>query len=185
VCVHPAFAFYLHRVAAALDPVAAEIAGLPGAPARAQEVASVSGGNQVQSGISGNPPVFRFSAEIVANMFGPFNGIPDPATWDAGFQQGLVGAFVAGPSRTPGRGPVVPLPAQQAVTNGLMIAVGAQPQLSTSLIAMSGKPSAETWAAISTDARRFATLSADARHGWLATHLAALRSGTITLAQIP
>jgi hypothetical protein len=53
VCVHPAFGFYLHDVAAALDPVAAEIAGLPGAPDRAAEVASVSGGSEVQSGISG------------------------------------------------------------------------------------------------------------------------------------
>ena len=36
VCVHPAFGFYLHDLAAALDPVAAEIAGLPGAPAGAK-----------------------------------------------------------------------------------------------------------------------------------------------------
>src|SRR5262249_33997306 len=35
VCVHPAFSLYLHDVAAALDPVAAEIARLPGAPAGA------------------------------------------------------------------------------------------------------------------------------------------------------
>ena len=40
VCVHPAFSGYLGDVAAALDPVAAEIAGLPGAPVRAEQVAS-------------------------------------------------------------------------------------------------------------------------------------------------
>ncbi len=42
VCVHPAFGFYLPNVAAVLDPVAAEIAGLPGAPVRVEEVASVN-----------------------------------------------------------------------------------------------------------------------------------------------
>ena len=35
VCVHPAFSFYLHDLTAAFDPVVAEIAGLPGAPALA------------------------------------------------------------------------------------------------------------------------------------------------------
>ena len=38
---------------------------------------------------------------------------------------------------------------------------------------------------VSAAAQRFAALSASARHAWLATHLAALRAGTITLAQIP
>ena len=32
---------------------------------------------------------------------------------------------------------------------------------------------------------RFAALSPAARHAWLATHLAALRAGHITLAQLP
>src|SRR5216683_5407970 len=50
VCVHPAFSFYLDDLAAAFDPVAAEIAGLPGAPVGAKEVASMSGGQDVQSG---------------------------------------------------------------------------------------------------------------------------------------
>ena len=105
MCVHPAFSFYLRDVAAALDPVAAEIAGLPGAPARAEEVASVSGGQPVMSGISGNPPVFQFTAEHVGTMFGEFFGIPDTAVWSEGFQQGLLDAFLtggrthAGPSR--------------------------------------------------------------------------------------
>jgi hypothetical protein len=185
VCVHPAFSFYLHDVAAALGPVAAEIARLPGAPVRAQEVASVTGGNQVQSGISGNPPVFKFTADHVGNLFGEFNGIPDAAAWASGFQQGLLLAFLAGPSN-----PVSPDgtqldAAQQAVANGLLIAVGSRPRLSTSPIGVNGKPTPATWAAISAAARRFAALPASARHAWLASHLPALRAGTITLAQIP
>ena len=179
VCVHPAFSFYLHDLAAALDPVAAEIAGLPGAPAGAEEVASVSGGQDVQSGISGNPPVFEFTAEQVGSMFGQFYGIPDPVGWREGFQQGLLDAFLTG--RPPHAGPV-PIQlgaAQQAVEDALLTAVGtaaAHRQVPTQR-----RPAAPSSAA----AQRFAALSASARHAWLAAHLAALRAGTITLAQIP
>ena len=174
VCVHPAFSFYLHDLATAFDPVAAEIAGLPGAPAGAKEVASVSGGQDVQSGTSVSPPVFEFTAEHVGSMFGQFNGIPDPAGWAQGFQQGLLDAFLTG--RPPHAGPVPILlgPAQQAVEDALLTAVGSQP-LSPSV----------TSAGVSAAARRFAALPASARHAWLAVHLAALRAGAITLAQIP
>jgi len=174
VCVHPAFSFYLDDLAAAFDPVAAEIAGLPGAPVGAKEVASMSGGQDVQSGISVNPPVFEFTAEHVGTMFGEFYGIPDAAGWGEGFQQGLLDAFLTG--RPPHAGPVPILlgPAQQAVEDALLTAVGSQP-LSPSV----------TSAGVSAAAQRFAALSASARHAWLAAHLAALRAGKITLAQIP
>jgi hypothetical protein len=174
VCVHPAFSFYLDDLAAALDPVATEIAGLPGAPAGAREVASVNGGQNVQSGISGNPPVFEFTAERVGSMFGQFYGMPDPVGWREGFQQGLLDAFLTG--RPPHAGPaaIVLGPAQQAVEDALLSAVGSQP-LGPSV----------TSAGVSAAAQRFAALSASARHAWLAAHLAALRAGTITLAQIP
>jgi hypothetical protein len=195
VCVHPAFSFYLHDVAAALDPVAAQIAGLPGAPVRAQEVASVSGGQAVWSGMSGNPPVFEFTAEHVGNLIiGEFNGIQsgtggDAVEWRQAFQTGLLDAFLTGtgPSRTaPSQqpGPAVPLnAAQQAVEDALMTAAGSPPQHLFS--EMGGKPDSGTFAALSAAAQRFARLSASARRTWLAAHLAALRAGTITVAQIP
>jgi len=194
VCVHPAFSFYLDDVAAALDPVAAEIAGLPGAPAGAREVASMSGGQNVWSGISGNPPVFDFTAEHVGTAYGMFNGIratmyidsgviPDAAAWREGFQQGLLDSFLIGASQHAGS---VPLDAaQQAVEDALLTAAGSQPQDPFSQMSVNGKPSPGTSAAVSAAARRFAALPASARHAWLATHLTALRGGTITLAQIP
>jgi hypothetical protein len=175
VCVHPAFSFYLSDVAAALDPVAGEIAGLPGAPGGAREVASTSGGQEVQSGISGNPPVFEFTAEHVGAMFGQFLGFAGGgAAWSEGFQQGLLDAFLAG--RAPGASPgAVGLgPAQQAVEDALMTAVGSQPF----------SPGV-TSSGIAAAAERFAAQSAGVRHAWLATHLTALRAGAITLAQIP
>jgi hypothetical protein len=38
---------------------------------------------------------------------------------------------------------------------------------------------------VDTAAHRFAALSADARHAWLADHLADLRAGRITLTELP
>jgi hypothetical protein len=182
VCVHPAFSFYLHDVAAALQPVAAEIAGLPGAPARAEEAASMSDGKIVQSGISGNPPVFEFTAERVGSLFGQFYGIPDPAVWREGFQQGLLDAFLRGPSRQ--AGPVPLGAAQQAVEDALLTTAGTNLSATIGTMLQDGQPIAGPPAVVSA-AHRFAALSASARHAWLAAHLAALRAGEITLAQIP
>ena len=174
VCVHPAFSFYLHDLATAFEPVAAEIAGLPGAPASAREVASVSGGQDVQSGTSVSPPVFEFTAEHVGAMFGQFNGIPDPAGWAQGFQQGLLDAFLTGRPPHPGPVPILLGPAQQAVQDALLTAVRSQP-LGPSV----------TSAGVSAAAHRFAALSASARRAWLVAHLTALRAGAISQAQIP
>jgi hypothetical protein len=52
-------------------------------------------------------------------------------------------------------------------------------------MSVNGKPSPGTSAAVSAAARRFGVLPDSARHAWLAAHLAAMRAGTITLAQIP
>jgi hypothetical protein len=175
VCVHPAFSFYLNDLAAVFDPVAAEITGLPGAPVGAKEVASASDGQDVQSGISGNPPVFVFTAEHVGTMFGQFLGnYRDPVGWREGFQQGLLDAFLTGRPPHPGPVPILLGPAQQAVEDALLTAAGSQP-LSPGV----------TSAGVSAAAQRFAALPAGARHAWLAAHLAALRAGAITPAQIP
>jgi hypothetical protein len=195
VCVHPAFSFYLRDVAAALNRVAAQIAGLRGAPVRAEEVASMSGGQVVWGGISGNPPVFEFTAQHVGSMItGEFNGIQtstggDAVVWRQTFQTALLDAFLTGtgPSLTaPSQqmGPAVVLnAAQQAVENALMTAAGSPPQHIFS--EMGGKPGSGTVTALSAAAQRFGRLSASARRAWLAAHLTALRAGTITVAQIP
>jgi len=189
VCVHPAFSGYLSNVAAALDPVAAEIAGLPGAPVGAKQVASVG---TWQSGYgpsrtAGDPPVFQYSGEQVGDLFGAFWGIPagDWPDWRAGFQQGLLDSFLAEPPHSAAAARTGPAPlgaAQQAVEDGLMIAAGSQPPLRIGQRGQSGGPSQTQ---ITAAASRFRSLPASARHAWLAAHLAALRAGTITVAQIP
>ena len=183
VCVDPALDFDLRSVAAELDPVAAEIAGLPGAPARAEEVSSING---AKAGISGNPPAFEFSTDHVDTVNTQVDGDPDLTGWRTGFPPGLLDAFLAGPSPAAGLNP-----AQQAVEDALLAAVGVQPPaqplggLRPASASAAAAASAARQSEVSAAARRFAALSAAARHAWLATHLAALRAGKITVAQLP
>jgi hypothetical protein len=73
--------------------------------------------------------------------------------------------------------------AQQAVMAGLMKAAGvARPVVPT----RRGQPQpAAVPLPVSAAAQRFAALAPTARHTWLVRHLAALRAGRITLAQLP
>jgi hypothetical protein len=106
MCVHPAFGAYLDDVAAALDPVAAEIAGLPGAPVRAEQVpngAPFYGGR-----IIGAPPVYEFTVTITW---------VSPAVAGLLVQQGLLYDFIGGPAYQ-GSGNLGP--AQQAVLSALL-----------------------------------------------------------------
>jgi hypothetical protein len=188
VCLNPAYAAYLPVVTAAVEPVLIEVAGLPGAPARisqsAPTFAQVSG-NGVTIGMPGllvlpdqlpgeqGTTTAKFAAMVRSNA-----------------AVNIVARLLAGQSRDQ---------AQQAVAAALLQIAGAQP-LATNPSEPSGQQagnarqsgngalgpltpplSAQGLAA----ARRFAALPATARHAWLVTHLAALRAGRITLAQLP
>jgi hypothetical protein len=82
-------------------------------------------------------------------------------------------------------------PAQQAVTAALIMAAGGPANGPPPGIPPPGNgfgmpppgpaPGSPAYAA----ARRFAALPASTRHTWLVRHLAALRAGRITLAQLP
>jgi len=189
VCLHPAFSPYLSSVATALQPVAAEVAGLPGAAVRAEQVTggygSVSlqglrlpGASQV-SDIAGTPPVYDFVSD---NGLAPLWGTPAIAGggfWQSGFQQEFLIAFAANPAS------FSQTAAQQAVITALMVAVGSPaPQFGEDMT--NGQPTAgATPAQIAAAAQRFESLSPAARHAWLAANLPALRAGHITLAQLP
>jgi hypothetical protein len=219
VCLNPAYRRYLPEVAADLRPVLAEVAGLPGAPARVAQVAgrytrfqfefvsaqavevTISGRAEFVSAravavtISGRPPVLRLPLD-------EFNTLPSPAPGSATqFDQELlllsVHAFVGAAN---GAGTA----AQQAVQAALLqhggIPFAAQLQALTigwlpdwaqadiqGLIARStsSNPDQPLAGPVYAAARRLAALPAAARHAWLAAHLAALRSGQLTLGQLP
>jgi hypothetical protein len=197
VCLNPAYRRYLLEVAADLRPVLAEVAGLPGAPARAAQVAGryMSGMFEFEAGvavtISGRSPVLRVPLDV-------FNTLPSAAPGSAAqFDQELpllsVHVFVAGN----GAGTA----AQQAVQAALLQHAGmpfaAQPQALEIFglpnwagedlqgLAPGSGPSSSPRGPVYAAARRLAALPAAARHAWLAAHLDALRSGQLTLGQLP
>ena len=193
VCVHPAYRAYLPQVTAAFAPVLREISGLPGAPVRITEAGDV--GLSTKPGtISGTPPEFTFGMPSTVGSFGQTR-----SGFTRSLQVALVTAFMPGggapggepagsgkPRGGSGPGGAPPaVPARQAVAEGLLQAAGfrlpAQPQ---QLYAY-GWPGALPSPQARTAAQRFAALPAATRHAWLAAHLAALRAGRITLAQLP
>jgi hypothetical protein len=188
VCLHPAFSLYLRDVNAVLQPVAAEIAGLPGAPVRAEQVASGSGVRSVQglrvagtpaTGITGTPPVYNISSEDpVAPLWGT-GAMLAISGWGAGFAQEFLTAYVAPPNT------FMPSPAQQAVVTALMAAAGVGAPAFPQAFNGNGTPVGASQAQIGAAATRFQALSPTARRAWLATHLSALRAGKISLAQLP
>jgi hypothetical protein len=195
VCVHPAFAPYLGAMSTALQPAAAELAGLPGAPVRAEMTSGVA-----PPAGAGTTSVYAYSPDqegVGAESFWASPAIARTSDWEQGVQQDFMTWFVSGPPDVNSAGPT---PAQEAVAIALLAKIGAPiPQYqqfsgpSTSsggssasgAADSSGTPSGATAAQITAAARGFESLSPAARRAWLAANIAALRSGATTLAQIP
>jgi hypothetical protein len=191
VCVHPAFDGYLDAVSTALQPAAAEVAGLPGAPVRAELAV-----DDALPAAAGTTSVYAYSGTGAGTVGGSWFGGPPGevinAIWTQGYQQSFLFWFVSGPVASAYAQPN-PDPAQQAVADALLAKIGAPaPDLTPPQkaggppVTQSGPAGAQASAAqISAAASRFGSLSSSARRAWLTTHLAALRSGAVTLAQLP
>jgi hypothetical protein len=210
VCLQPAYRSYLPEVTAALAPLLGQLAGLPGAPARVTQVAVTTVQSQRQNGIGFGGPVISGRPPV---LYLPLSGLTLPGegnTLAAAFisnlraQYGLVivndlvglpigsgpGAGVNGISVVLGR---QGHEAQYAIAGALEQSLNLiQPQQPHMINAPPGaverpagsgasSPGSQDLAA----SKRFAALPAAKRHAWLATHLAALRAGRITLSEIP
>ena len=192
VCVQPAYRPYLGDLAAAVGPVAGELAGLPGAPVRATQIAALFAANQ-------GHPVRGWAGQIItlggspAMLSMPTGAIALPGSFgshDASFVDQIkveaVHAFVAPGSAFGG-------PAQAAVEAALLqhagIPLAAQPNaLGDSPWPLPGggpHATAHYPPPVAAAAQRFGALPATARHAWLAAHLGALRAGQISLGQLP
>jgi hypothetical protein len=140
--------------------------------------------------ISGQPPVLRMPLGSL-NLPGAFGG----STAQFAEQLKLLSVHVfTGAGAGPGT------PAQQAVQAALLQGAGVPFAAQPGVLSTVGLPS---WARTALPpaqgghgpglaagpayaaARRFAALPPAARHAWLAAHLGALRSGQLTLAQLP
>jgi hypothetical protein len=187
VCLNPAYRRWLPDVTAALAPVLAEVAGLPGAPVRAAQVAASypSGGDGPPQPVTvgGYPPVLRMQLGLL-DMPGPCGFCVGPTAEQFAdelrllFAHGFVGA---------GGGPGSP--AQQALQAALLQGAGipfaAQPGLMAFTENFPGSGPGSATGPVYAAARRLASLPAAARHAWLAAHLAALRAGQLTLPDLP
>jgi len=201
VCLNPAYGRWLPAITGALAPELAEVAGLPGAPARATQVAAdyVGGpagppGPPVATGaagppqaltLAGQPAVLRLSLGML-NMPGPcgFCDGPVNGTQFAGQVRLMFAHAFVGAGSAPGS------PAQRAVQAALLRGAGipfaAQPLVMGHTDNFPGAPqSTSATGPVFAAARRFAALPASARHAWLAAHLAALRAGRLTLKDLP
>ena len=128
------------------------------------------------SGISGNPPVFDYTAEHVGTMFGEFYGIPGPAADLARRVPGRAAGCVPGHRVARAR--------QRSSSSARRNRRSRTPCCRRRHESSRGVHRDLAWP-IAAATRRFLALPASARHAWLAAHLTALRAGTITLAQIP
>jgi hypothetical protein len=190
-CLHPAYHRYLADVQAALAPVLHEVAGLPGAPARAAQVpgtyASGNGSAAQPMTISGDPPVLHLRLDSLSTLPGSvgFTAARQTTSQFGDEMRALFAHAFAGAGPGPGT------PAQQAVQAALLQGAGVPFSSQPKTLAIAGLlragpdgPGPAT-GPVYTAAKRFAALPAAAQRSWLAAHLAALRSGRLSLGQIP
>ncbi|HEY6275500.1 MAG TPA: hypothetical protein VIX86_04140, partial [Streptosporangiaceae bacterium] len=210
VCLNPAYGSYLPAVAAALQPMLNQVAGLPGAPARISQAAAFyrqGPGNSVGVGMAcpstGRTRVLRM---LLPDQLG---GPPMTTSQLASTVRSAAGPSIVASviGDRPGASP-----AQQAVTTALLMAArvvpghlppsGASPAGGGARGVPPGAPGAGMQPLLGCTgtgpplglapgspsyraAQRFAALPPSARHAWLAQHLAGLRAGRITLARLP
>ena len=191
VCLNPAYARYLPAVAAALAPMLGEIAGLPGAPVRLSQVAATyqqGVGNEVTTSLTG-PQMLggEYRMLLPDQLNGQFlttSQMADQVRDSIG--PAVVASFVGDGSRASA--------AQQAVAAALSWdvglpagteATGQAPPCSGTRCGSGAAGNLERGSPADAAARRFVALPLTVRRGWLAQHLTALRSGRITLEQVP
>jgi hypothetical protein len=192
VCLNPAYHRWLPDVTAALAPVLTEVAGLPGAPVRATQVAAAyssgTGGPPQAITSGGHPLTLRLSLGQL-NMPGPC-GFCDGPTGGKQFASQVRLLFA---SDFVGAGNGLGSPVQQAVQAALLRGAGipfaAQPKLIATVEpgpdAGPSTPPGPATGPVYAAARRLAALPAATRHAWLAAHLPALRAGHLTLGELP
>jgi hypothetical protein len=144
---------------------------LPGAPVDVEQSPSSTGrtASGASATLSGNPPVLHLAISDIATQSG-LQGyrLQSNRRRNVDAEIAFVDAVIGGGS---GKG-TVGGPAQEAVGAALLHNAGAPKSLDL--------PSAMADAA-----RRLTALAPSEQRAWLAIHLLALRSGHITLAQIP
>jgi hypothetical protein len=179
VCLNPAYAAYLPDVRRALMPVLTEVAGLPGAPVGVGQVAPIYEGPLTSTFVQGGAGVTVHSSPSGSGSFNLV--LPDQLPGESNGANVTVAQFIAQIRMAVvtdligniiGQAPGGQSRAERAVATALTLDAG-----------VARIPRTDSLVGAAAD--RFAMLPAAVRHAWLAAHLAALRAGRITLAQLP
>lgn len=194
VCLNPAYARYLPGAAAALAPMLSEIAGLPGAPVRLSQAAATEqqgAGNQVPTGLTG-PQMLGGEYRMLLPVPGQLNGPYFTTSQLDGQFRDSVGPAVVASFVGAGSGASA---AQQVVAAALSWDAGlpvvtqesgrARPCSGTRCSSGTASSLLQRGSPADAAAHRFAALPLTVRRAWLAQHLTALRSGRITVEQLP
>jgi hypothetical protein len=209
VCLQPAYRAYLADVTAALGPLLSQLAGLPGTPVRVTQVAVTSVWSAPSNGIGFGPPVIRGRPAV---LYLPLSGLTLPgegntpaASFISNLRQqygpvivnDLVGLPAASGPGTGVNGIGIELGRGQGHEAQLLIAGALEqalnlvppapphPKLPPGDVTRPAGSGTSSPGGQLAESKRFAALSVTARHAWLATHLAALRAGRVTLSEIP
>jgi hypothetical protein len=191
VCLNPAYAGYLSATANALAPLLRQLAGLPGAPERIVQVAMT-----YQQG-TGNSVIMRTGSRPASGSQRSASLLlPDQLTGSATMTAGQLASQVVAAygllimAAVIGDGPAASQ-AQNAVAAALLLAAGQggltteQPSAGQGGLDPGQSPGVAPGTAQYAAAQRFAALPLSSRRAWLLRHLSALRSGQVTLAQLP
>jgi hypothetical protein len=189
VCVHPVFSADLPAASAAFAPLLAEVAGLPGAPARATQVDVADlpspgtakakkrsdvdqfGAGTTLATPSGGAPVLEFG-------YGDLDAFSESFT--VSYLRGQAAQLVIGNVIAPNGDPDA---AQQAVELALVQRAGGSEGEGQGPLASAPTPAPTP--AVAAAAARFAALPPSQSHAWLVTHLSQLRAGQITPGELP
>jgi hypothetical protein len=175
LCVNPAYAAFLPNVTSALEHILSQIARLPGAPAKLNQAP------QSYQQVQGNGIILGGSTDTSSGFILP--AVPGTQGMTTASFATELEASTAFPivARVVGADPQGPATsAQQAVLSALTGIGPASRSLGIppGMLPQPGSPA-------DLAARRFAALPAAARHAWLVQHIAALRAGHVSLAQLP
>jgi hypothetical protein len=203
VCLNPAYASYLSVTATALAPLLSQVAGLPGAPARIVQDSVLyrqGAGNQVT--IRPRNPADSARSPV------SYLVLPDQTQGPSMTAAQLASMVIATygqqlVTRVTGDGPTASQ-AQHAVAAALLRAAGLGGVIVTSQcppvskappgpagrrepgrVCASQSVGAAPGTPAAAAAERFDALPASVRHAWLVRHLAELRAGQVTLAELP
>lgn len=169
VCLQPAYRGYLPDLTTALEPILSQVAELPGAPASVVQSAAYVSGPLGSKGPQPGSSASRLDIPLGSYQREQLSTSELISQLQVNAAMDIVVTLIE-----PQEGNVPGL-AQQAVAAAIFTRAG------VTQFPEAPQPGTAAYNA----AQRFAALPAVTRHQWLATHLTALRSGRLTLAELP